>query len=244
MKLYSDLHTEFWPDHYFPEFLKEPTDVLILAGDIAVGKLNVEKFLTRISTYHEHVLYIPGNHEYYGHDIHHLSVLDVPSNVYTVNPGLIKIKDVTFILATLWTNFNNNKTSEKVASSYIADFRRIKGFATKNAIELFNNHYDYILKCLRDIPGKKVVVTHFLPSTLAIHKRWLSKDYPTKNLNDYFANRLDNLILTYQPIYWLFGHTHDSITVKMNNTTLLSNPYGYLGYEENRSFNPDLQLEI
>jgi predicted phosphodiesterase len=117
LKLYSDLHTEFWPDHYFPEFLKDPADVLILAGDIAVGKANTERFLTRVAKFHNHVLYIPGNHEYYGYDIHEFAVLEVPSNVYTFNPGLIKINDVTFILATLWTNFNNNKTSEKVAAS-------------------------------------------------------------------------------------------------------------------------------
>jgi predicted phosphodiesterase len=244
IKLYSDLHTEFWPNHYFPEFLAEPTDVLILAGDIAVGKKNTEAFLKKVSFYHKHVIYIPGNHEYYGHDIHCLADLDTPMNTHYLNPGCIKIKDTTFIAATLWTNFNNNKTSEKVAGSYIADFKRIKGFTTLNAIELFNNHYDYILKCLRDIPGKKVVITHFLPSRQAIHKRWLSKDFPTKNLNDYFANQLDNLILTYQPLYWLFGHTHDSISTKLGDTTLLSNPYGYHNYEVNKEFQKDLILEL
>ena len=236
IKLFSDLHTEFWPPGFFPDYLTEHSDVLILAGDIAVGKLNVEKFLHRVAPFHKHVIYLPGNHEYYRHDIHCLDSLELPMNVHYLNPGCIKIDDTTFIGATLWTNFNNNIASEKVASKYINDFKSIQGFTTKHCIELYNYHYQYILKALRDVPGKRIVITHFLPSKQCIHPRWNKEDFPTKQLNDYFANDLDELILAHQPSHWLFGHTHDTIDTTLGNTRLLANPYGYRNHEVNKRF--------
>jgi Icc-related predicted phosphoesterase len=146
-----------------------------------------------------------------------------------------------FVGATLWTNFNNNKASEKVAAKYIADFKRIKGFSTDNARALYNKHYDFIKNTTSDLPT--VVVTHFMPSKLAVHPRWAREDYPIKQLNDYFANDLDDLILTNQPNYWLFGHTHDSINTKLGDTKLIANPFGYLGHEVNPRFDEALTID-
>jgi len=65
MKLHilSDLHTEF-ADFSPPE---TGADVVILAGDIGVGVGGVEWAARRFSKVP--VVYVPGNHEFYGHDI-------------------------------------------------------------------------------------------------------------------------------------------------------------------------------
>jgi predicted phosphodiesterase len=65
MKLHilSDLHTEF-ADFVPPE---TDADTIILAGDIGVG---VEGVRWAARYYPDRpVIYVPGNHEFYGHDI-------------------------------------------------------------------------------------------------------------------------------------------------------------------------------
>ena len=65
MKLHvlSDLHTEF-TDFSPPE---SDADVVILAGDIGVGLGGIEWAARRYPR--APVIYVPGNHEFYAHDI-------------------------------------------------------------------------------------------------------------------------------------------------------------------------------
>jgi predicted phosphodiesterase len=65
MKLHilSDLHTEF------ADFAPSATgaDIVILAGDIGVGFGGVEWAARRFPE--TPVIYVPGNHEFYNHDV-------------------------------------------------------------------------------------------------------------------------------------------------------------------------------
>ncbi len=65
MKLHilSDLHTEF-SDFEAPE---TDADVVVLAGDIGVGTGGIEWAAGQFPDVP--VVYVPGNHEFYGHDI-------------------------------------------------------------------------------------------------------------------------------------------------------------------------------
>lgn len=65
MNLYvlSDLHTEF-ADFDLPE---TNADVVVLAGDIGVGTGGLDWI--RKQRLHKPVIYVPGNHEFYGRDI-------------------------------------------------------------------------------------------------------------------------------------------------------------------------------
>jgi predicted phosphodiesterase len=68
IQLASDLHLEFLARDFPGERLITPApdaDVLILAGDIAVGAEAVELF----ADWPVPVLYVAGNHESYGRDI-------------------------------------------------------------------------------------------------------------------------------------------------------------------------------
>ena len=62
--LLSDLHNEFSP--FTPEVLE--TDVVILAGDIDVKTRGVDWAKRAFSG---PVLYVPGNHEFYGGHLTH-----------------------------------------------------------------------------------------------------------------------------------------------------------------------------
>lgn len=240
IQLLSDLHLEFYPRGYLPTEFISNADVLVIAGDMAVGPKDVEFYLRFFATHYNHVIYVLGNHEAYGHSLQEFDYLEVPANVHFLNPGCIKLGDTTFIGGTLWTDFRNNKASEKVSGKYITDFKRIQGFTTQKAKELYNYHHEYILKAVQAIPGKKVIITHFLPGKHCISPQYLNKGYPTDELNAYFAP--EPVIPTTEVSHWLFGHTHDSVDTTINNTRYLANPYGYLGHELNHNFHPRLQL--
>lgn len=77
----SDLHTAF-ADFDLPEI---GADVVVLAGDVGVGKGGLECLLKQ--RLDKPVIYVPGNHEFYGHDISLVGRLrsDAPSDVHVLD---------------------------------------------------------------------------------------------------------------------------------------------------------------
>lgn len=226
IKLISDLHQEFYHDE---ELYKNDSnvDVLVVAGDLAVGYAKVYRALERFADNYKDVIYVPGNHEYYGNTIEafdsKLKAAIVEPNIHFLNPGSVKIGEVTFIGATLWTNFGGDLFAQQVSARSINDFISIKEFSTSKACNLYYKHCKFIEEGLQKLEGKKIVVTHFLPTKECIAPRFKGPDL----INKYFANSLENLIEEYQPEAWFFGHTHDQINYDHIKTKVVANPYGY-----------------
>lgn len=239
--LYSDIHTEFWsrsePMPGFFENAKE-CDVVVLAGDIAVGRTNVLKILKKFAKHYPHVIYTPGNHEYYNSSIDIFNDFpEAPKNVYYLNPGVKHISDrhgdlAAFIVAPLWTNFRNSPVAEEVARLDITDFRLISGLSPASCAAMFEEHSKFIKDSYDKIKGKKVIVTHFLPAVECISPRFRD----TGLINYYFANDMGNWISTLSNTTWMFGHTHDSVDFMLGDTRMVCNPYGYDNVEINRQF--------
>lgn len=260
----SDLHLEFWKGNNDPfyspypypilnlDWFYQPNDVLILAGDIAVGIEKLEQTLHHFSKLSRHVIYVFGNHEYYGGNIdNRYKRIKVASNVHVLNPGHVKIDDVTFVGATLWTDFHNDPLAENASQRGITDFYKIRTgaawdqrmFNTKDCSQRFLNDYKYLLEAQK-LPGKKVYVTHFLPSLECVSPYWRTNG---GTLNKYFAANCDNLINQLEDTpYWFFGHTHDQINLKLNDTQFIANPFGYLNAEPNanNAFQQNLEFEL
>ena len=244
IRLMSDLHTEFrlpYKTQPLAEYRNE--DVLVLAGDIASGSKNtidVIKFFKDQG--YPHIVYVPGNHEYYGTSKQEFddkmrdkcAKLD---NVHFLNGDSVKLDNVVFIGASLWTNFNKSHISETSARRMIADFRLIKGFTPQDAIELYYTHLEYIKYQYEQSAGsQKVIVTHFLPAQQCISPRFKAD---TTGLNDYFANRLDDWIYHMYDSTWLFGHIHDVCDFFIGETRLVANPHGYwTALNEGHDFDP------
>ncbi len=104
MKLHilSDLHTEF-ADFSPPE---TGADVVILAGDIGVGLGGIEWAARRFPK--APVIYVPGNHEFYGHDIGLTDQLKAaaPVDIHILNNDTLELERIRFLGCTLWTDFN------------------------------------------------------------------------------------------------------------------------------------------
>jgi predicted phosphodiesterase len=239
IKLISDVHHEFFEDI---DLYKndEQADVLVIAGDLAVGVNDCWKALKKFADNHEQVVYVSGNHEYYRSEINFFDGLlqdySKDTRVHFMNPGMIKIQDVTFFGGTLWTNFRDNVFSQQMAARGISDFSLIRKFSTSAAIGLYNTHIKYIKDAYAAVEGKKVIVTHFLPAIECISPQYKNEG----SLNHYFANDLGPWIGDLKDTTWLFGHTHDRMDVMLGDTRVVCNPYGY---NKNVTYKP-LILEI
>lgn len=250
IRLLSDLHHEFMNatnEKLQPYFEYRGEDVLVLAGDIASGSTNVMDSIKRfLKAGFPEVVYVPGNHEYYGTTIRDFNAKMAAKvlqrdNVHFLNPGHAIIGDTVFIGAALWTNFRGDPLAKLSARSMITDFRLIHGFEPDHAVHMFNEHLQYIKHMYEMFPDKKkVIITHFLPAVECISERFRGPDL----LNNYFANDLGDWIAEMKDTTWLFGHTHDTIDITIGDTRVVANPFGYFDREENRQFNAFKAIEV
>lgn len=225
IRLLSDVHHEFYEDKRL--YSNKGEDVLVIAGDLNVGHEKCWSALKQFADHVEHVVYVPGNHEYYHQNMaefdRYMEVFCMGTNIHYLNPGHAYIDDVCFIGACLWTNFGDNKFNQVVCTQRINDFRIIKGFSGDKCTQLYNKHADYIKRQYEAVEGKKVIVTHFLPDHACVAPQYRGPDV----LNHYFANNLGDWISELRDTTWLFGHTHDLVDIQIGDTKVIANPYGY-----------------
>ena len=79
IQLLSDLHNEFLrngkhsPDHKWTGVIPETeADIVVLAGDIDTGTNGIEWAIKESERLAKDIIYVLGNHEYYGHEYHRL----------------------------------------------------------------------------------------------------------------------------------------------------------------------------
>lgn len=252
IQVLSDLHWEF----NYLKIKQADCDVLVLAGDqTASSKMHHLKNIT--DTVQCDIIYITGNHEYYGStmDIVNTKIEEFasshPNFHFLNNRTTIITKDeerVRFIGSTLWTDFGTVRSVERamtLAQLNISDFRQIRSqtesgfgfFTPQDCLELNLTARAFLEKELQTpFEGKTVVVTHFLPSEKSTHP--LFEGSP---LNSYFSCNCENLMGPLVDL-WIHGHTHQSINYVHDGTRVMANPRGY--YTENQAFNGKLVTEI
>lgn len=241
VRLLSDLHIE---GHAHPElYPSQGEDVLVLAGDIHVGAENVYRVLKEFKQHQKNIVYVPGNHEYYGQEYTstNLALQEYCDelDIHFLNPNICFYTDrlsyqsgprsafdgVAIIGCTLWSECGN-PTDKTIIKNSINDFRLIRyGNAsfTPDIAEKLNDEHTAFIKSMDY--KKKLIVTHFLPGNACIDPMYKDEQV----LNRYFANNLDYYIMDMENTTWLFGHTHENVDITLGTTRLIANPYGY-GY--------------
>lgn len=248
--VYSDLHIE----HSFYSFDDlSKLDILILAGDIAsynTIELFFEELRKNAPTLT--ILYVMGNHEYYGmvyqHAIEFYKEICLKYNITLLENESIVIDDVLFLGATLWSNFQLTPLKEKAMSwteynvgdcFYIEwqDKDIIRPFTTNDMLNNFNASYAFLSKSLEKAYKqyrKIVVISHFLPSSHVLADEY-KNDSESLIYSSYWCNELPTL---YQYVdYWFYGHSHNNINKQIGKLKFLSNQRGYskiknLSYEQ------------
>jgi len=246
----SDLHLEFSGNKTFlgPKPLIPKADVLILAGDV-VPFILIEKqldFFNYVSDHFEQTYWLPGNHEYYHSDISLRSgIINEPikPNVHMVNNVAVEIKDVKVIFSTLWTHISKEK--RQLIENSLSDFKAVTFEGKPFNAEIFNNLH---LHCRQFIDkelqspffGKKIVVSHHVPSFLHYPKKYINSP-----INDGFAVDLSSIILDKGPDYWIYGHHHqNNPEFLIGSSMMLTNQLGYIHLGENVGFSKEKTLEL
>ena len=265
--LCSDLHLEFSDINIQNT---ENADVLILSGDIMVAQdlhdhpavhpmdpvnipnLNYKQeraqrfrdFLRRCSFQFSHVVYVPGNHEFY-HGYWYKSLKHLCDecgkfpNIYFLERGTKVINDVTFIGATIWTDCNKlDPLTMNFLEGAMNDYRLIRndkqGYGKLRTAHTVSRHIEtitYIKHRLAENVDKKVVVVgHHAPTSQSIHPRYVRD----REMNGGYSSDLSELILDNpQILLWTHGHMHDPVDYMVGPTRVVCNPRGYAGHDIN-----------
>ncbi len=241
--LLSDLHNEFSP--YIPQLLD--VDVVILAGDIDVKTRGVA---WAKQAFTGPVLYVPGNHEYYGG---HLSRtlekmrMDQDERVRVLDRDEVIIGGVRFLGATMWTEFaatGNAPLASLSAQNGMNDFRQIRTedyrrIRPADLVEQSVKTRDWLrAKFAQTFDGHTVVITHHAPTLRSLQ----GNPHAGSHLDAAYANRWDDLMGVEQVNLWVHGHSHTAVDYEIAGTRVVCNPRGYPG--EDTGFDSSLVLKI
>jgi predicted phosphodiesterase len=247
----SDLHLSRAPQ---PPPVND-ADVYVLAGDIG----RPAQAIAWASELGRPVLYVPGNHEFYGGSlpgvVRELRRLASGTRVHVLDNEEICLGGVRFIGSTLWSDFlldgdgagRDAAVAEALAKMH--DFRRIFVdeeqqvlFTPLDASALCERNAAWLRRRLqRSWPGRTVVITHHAPSPLSIDARFAGSP-----LNACFASDLDHLLGADKAALWIHGHMHHSVDYEVRGTRVVCNPRGYAtsGRNENPRFEVDFSIEM
>lgn len=256
--LYSDLHLEMalhpkgLPAWEAPEL---DVDVVILAGDIGSHTRGIEWAANafRQCPVSPDIIYVAGNHEYYGEHIASLTAdmrkTAAKLGIHFLENNAIEIGGVRFIGTTLWSDFelygdDRSTASIHEARGHISDYSTIFGANRKfveprDTIQLHREARTFLESELaKPFDGKTVVVTHFAPHLDCVEKR-----FEGGLLTPYFTVDMAPLMEKRPIALWAFGHTHYNVDFVDHGCRVISNQRGY-PREQSPGFRDDLVIEV
>lgn len=245
--LLSDLHIDIHGSFTIPS---TDADIIVLAGDIHEGTCGLKWAADESQRLGKPVIYIAGNHEFYGHDIYELT--DTLRNeaqklgiTFLANDS-VTVGGVRFFGCTLWTDYLawpqwQAEDVMHLCQKNIADYRLISAgsrrFSPEDALSLFKASRDWLRSNLEsNDKATKVVITHHAPSLLC-----RNPSFDPHPIGAAFFSALDDLVG--KADLWLFGHTHACMDSTVAGTRTVSNQRGY-PYERTYGFKPDKVIEV
>jgi Icc-related predicted phosphoesterase len=249
--IFSDLHLDI--NARFPWVLPDPRpdhDAVIIAGDLCEDMAQGVRWIAAQALNNKPVLYVGGNHEFYGHD-RHQGLADARheaaqhANIHVLERDSIQLGDVTIHGCTLWTDYNLYGTPEvsmAAAERLLSDHRMIAlGRLKWSAAAALNEHQASVAWLTERLASgidqsKTVVVSHHAPTPLSSSARF--QDHP---LTAAFASDLSPLLS--QTGAWVHGHTHRAVNMTHMGCRIVNNPRGYVRHETT-GFQYDLILSV
>jgi predicted phosphodiesterase len=240
LQIYSDLHLEFAPLDLTPR----DADVVIFAGDIDLKSRGVK---WANEAFQCPVIYVCGNHEYYGGHIQRtlrkMKEAAAPHVHVLENEALI-LNQTRFLVTTAWTDYSSTgdvNAAKRVAWEWMNDFTVIRTdesyrrLRPDDLVAKSRAAYAWLTKELdRPFDGKTVVVSHHAPAL-----DYVGDDLPAHLIAAY-ANDWPELLG--KADLWIYGHTHVAADFLKNGCRVVSNPRGYPN--QKTGFDPNLLIEI
>lgn len=268
IRIISDIHNEFRNSSLkLPVLENEKEQILIIAGDFSTLKnlKNLKKDLVEYTERFYKVIYIYGNHEFYGFKLDYkrakkiIDELELPANFHLLNKfeKSVEVDDFVIVGSTLWTDFNRDKFIEYSVSEKMNDFKKITyieksstgdrytKFKTKHWFKEFMEDFNHIKSEIEKYKNKKVIiVTHHAPSLKSSDERFAYDNEGqyayASNLDEYLSS-LDNVK------YWFHGHVHIPKDYSIGKVRVIANPYGYIrefGTDEEQEYKLKLTLPV
>ena len=277
----SDLHLEF------ADLMLPGGEILLIAGDACEARAIKPDMYTgqmpRLDKYqgperrpdrfyrffkeecakYDQVLYIAGNHEFYGgkfdQTVPMLRERLADTNVQVLERDTVEIAGWLFVGTTLWSD-TSDPMVELVVKEAMNDYRSITkkefwGNQTTQAnyrklrpadtTREFYKSRDYIELIAKNNPDKNIVVmTHHAPSAQSVDPMYLADKH--REMNRAYYSDLDQLILDRENIkFWIHGHTHSNHDYMLGQCRVICHPRGYYGYESIATkYDPGFSFEI
>lgn len=240
IQIYSDLHNEF---SQFEAPSSDP-DIVIFAGDIDKKSRGVHWANERFQC---PVIYVCGNHEYYGGHIDHtlrkMKEAAAP-HVHVLENEVLILDQTRFLVTTAWTDFSSTgdvTAAKRVAWEWMNDYTVIRTdesyrrLRPDDLVAKSKAAYVWLIQELdKPFDGKTVVVTHHAPTL-----DYVGDDLPVHLIAAY-ANDWPELLD--KADLWIYGHTHVAADFIKNGCRVVSNPRGYPN--QKTGFDPNLLIEI
>lgn len=265
IQIVSDLHLEF-SDYILKN--ENNADVLVLGGDIMLAEkvllpeselgVRFRDFLKRCAFQFPHVIYLAGNHEFYGG--YWAKSLDklraacaMHANVYFLERDTKIIDDVVFVGGTLWTDMNKgDPLTLHAVRDMMNDYRAITnddlGYTKLKPATTAQRHREtrqYIELVAKEHSNKKVVVVgHHSPSYQSCHEMYRSDHI----MNGAYHSDLTEMMFDHPQIkLWTHGHTHHPFDYMVGECRVVCNPRGYeqaSGWSEHTGWDPCKTVEL
>jgi predicted phosphodiesterase len=244
----SDLHLE--QDPVVPPGVE--ADVIVLAGDVGNGTRGVD--WARNWADGRPVLYVAGNHEFYGHSlpdlIDDLREAAAGSSVYVLENDEVILDGIRFLGCTLWSDFEfggREQRAEAMAfcERVVNDYEQIsfgpggRALAARDTLKCHQVSRRWLETMLaRPYDGKTVIITHHAPLI-----RRVPPLPELRALAGAFASDVTDLMGGDRVAMWIYGHTHRVADLTLRGTRVLSNPYGY-PHQPVEGFDPGFVVEL
>lgn len=244
----SDLHLEQGP--LGPAGVD--ADVAVLAGDIATGTRGVD--WARQWARGRPVVYVAGNHEFYGHAfpglIAELRRAAAGSSVHVLENDELVLGGVRFLGCTLWSDFDFDGPARRAEAMrfcerVVNDYEHITFGPQHRTLKPRDTRLFH--QASRRWLAKQLAQPHDALTVVVTHHAPLIRTRPPaaalRSLAGAFASDVTELMGQDRVALWIFGHTHRRADLQVRGTRVVSNPRGY-AHEPVAGFDPACVVEL